>query len=75
MIFQINVETFSTIRVEAESEEALREMIENNEIPDDAWETLNIFEENIVAESIKLGGYNEKTYTVRHKNSSFSNRG
>ena len=53
MIFQINVETFSTIRVEAESEEALREMIENNEIPDDAWETLNIFEENIVAESIK----------------------
>lgn len=53
MIFQINVETFSTIRVEAESEEALREMIENNEIPDDAWETLNIFEENIITESIK----------------------
>ena len=53
MIFQINVETLSTIRVEAESEEALREMIENNEIPDEAWETLNIFEENIIAESIK----------------------
>ena len=53
MVFQVNVETFSTIKVEAESEEALREMIESNEIPDDAWETLNIFEENIIAESIK----------------------
>jgi hypothetical protein len=29
------------------------EMIENDEIPDDAWETLNIFEENIITESIK----------------------
>ena len=53
MVFQINVETFSTIRVEAESEEALQRMIENDEIPDEAWETLNIFEENIIPESIK----------------------
>ena len=53
MIFQINVETFSTIKVEAESKEALQRMIENDEIPDDAWETLNIFEENIIPESIK----------------------
>ena len=53
MVFQINVETFSTIRVEAESKGALREMIENDEIPDEAWETLNIFEENIIAESIR----------------------
>ena len=53
MVFQINVETFSTIKVEAESEEALREMIENDEIPDEVWETLNIFEENIIPESIK----------------------
>ena len=28
-------------------------MIENDEIPDEAWETLNIFEENIITESIK----------------------
>ena len=53
MLFEVNVETFSTIKVEAESEEALRKMIDNCEISDEAWETLSIFEENIIAESIK----------------------
>mgnify|MGYP003595818401 CR=1 FL=1 len=53
MLFEVNVETFSTIKVEAESEEALRKMIDNCEIPDEAWETLSIFEENIIPESIK----------------------
>ena len=53
MVFQVNVETFSTIKVEAESKEALQRMIENDDIPDEAWETLNIFEENIIPESIE----------------------
>ena len=53
MLFKVNVETFSTIEIEAESKEALLKMIEDSDIPDEAWETMNIFQEDIIPESIQ----------------------
>lgn len=53
MEFEVMVESYSKMRFKANSKEELIEMIENGNIPDEAWDTLDIFEENILAETVR----------------------
>ena len=53
MEFEVMVESYSKMKIKANSKEELIEMIENGNIPDEAWDTLDIFEENILAETAR----------------------